>query len=109
MKYSYSSLIKTLSKPLASRLKIAAKKREGLNHFCKFVGEKAHQISSRLNVYASGHQVITIKPLPEEEALQDGISYLSEVFVFAVASTVLVIEYHRSEESNKKKGKERNI
>ena len=33
-----------------------------------------------------------MKPLPKEEAVAKGVNFLSEVFIFAVAGTVITLE-----------------
>lgn len=89
--------MKTLAKPLAARLKVEAKHYPSFYKLCISSGQFAHQITSRLNVIASGYKVIRINPVAEEEALDLGISFLSESFVFAVAGTIIVVEYTRNE------------
>lgn len=56
-----------------------------------------HQVTSRLNVMASGYKILRVEPLPADEALARGINFVSESFVFGVAGAVLVFEYQRSE------------
>lgn len=47
-----------------------------------------------------GYRVVGINPLPKEEALNNGVTIVSEILVFFVAGTILVYEYKVSEESN---------
>lgn len=44
--------------------------------------------------------MVGINPLPKEEALNSGVTIVSEIIVFFVAGTILVYEYKVSEESN---------
>lgn len=85
---------------MANRIKIEAKKHPTMNNACVYVGQISHQITSRLNVLASGYKILGIKPLPEEEALARGVNFLSESFVFLVGGGIIVVEYNRSEEKS---------
>lgn len=95
--------MKTLAKPFATRLKIEARNHKSISKLCTVTGEAVHQITSRLNVLASGYKVLGIAPLPEEQALAQGINFLSESFIFLVAGGIIVIEYTRSEYKSAKK------
>lgn len=95
--------MKTLSKPLTNRLKKEAKRFKNFSNVCVSVGQLTHQFSSRATALASGFRVKEINPLPEEEALARGISFVSETFLFLVAGGIIVIEFNRSEEKNAQK------
>ena len=69
-------LVKTLSKPVATRIKIEAAKHEKLSTFCIFLGQTAHQISSRANVLALGYKFVGVKPLLAEDALIKGANFM---------------------------------
>jgi hypothetical protein len=43
---------------------------------------------------------VGVAPLPQEEALNSGVSIVSEILVFFVAGSILVYEYQVSEASN---------
>mmetsp|Transcript_7483 Transcript_7483/g.11115 ORF Transcript_7483/g.11115 Transcript_7483/m.11115 type:complete len:101 (+) Transcript_7483:162-464(+) len=80
-------------------------KKEAANHpsfssLCDFVGQKIHHTTSRANVVAMGYKFVGVKPLPKEEAVAKGVNFLSEVFIFAVAGTVITLETWRSEHHN---------
>lgn len=85
---------------MANRIKIEAKKHPMMMNGCVYIGQISHQITSRLNVLASGYKILGIKPLPEEEALARGVNFLSEAFVFLVGGGIIVVEYNRSEEKS---------
>jgi len=102
----FGLLVKTLSKPLAARMKTEAKRKAKFSSLCIFVGQQSHQITSRLTALASGFRVLTINPLAEEEALSQGISFLSEFFVFSVAGGIIIIEFARSELKNAQKAEQ---
>lgn len=93
-------LIKTLSKPLTTRLKKEAKRFQNFSKVCVATGQLTHQISSRFTAMAQGYKVKEINPLADEEALARGISFLSETFLFLIAGGIIVIEFNRSEEKN---------
>lgn len=95
--------MKTLSKPLTTRLKKEAKRFQNFSNVCVSVGQLTHQFSSRATALASGFRVKEINPLPDEEALARGISFVSETFMFLVAGGIIVIEFNRSEEKNAQK------
>jgi hypothetical protein len=79
-------LIRTLSKPLANQMKSWVKTNEPFANFCCYIGQQTHQVLSILNIRAAGLKVVSVKPLPREEAVADGVGYASEVFVFSVAT-----------------------
>lgn len=89
--------MKTIAKPVATRMKVEARKHPNFSKVCITIGEFSHQITSRMNVLASGYKILGVNPLPEEEALARGINFLSESFVFVVAGSIIIIEYARSE------------
>lgn len=93
----FSRLVKTIAKPVASRMKVEAKKHPNFMTACIAIGQFSHQITSRLNILASGYKILGVKPLPEEDALSRGVNFLSESFVFLVGGTIIVVEYSRSE------------
>lgn len=47
--------------------------------------------------------MVGVNPLPVEEALTNGVAIASEVIVFCVAGTILVVEYKMSERSSSAK------
>jgi hypothetical protein len=100
------SLVKTIAKPVASRMKVEAKKHPNMMRTCLYVGQFTYQITARINLLAQGGiKVLKINPLPEEDALSRGVNFLSECFVFTVAGTIIIIEYNRSETKSAIKSK----
>lgn len=81
-------------------MKVEARKHPRFSKVCITIGEFSHQITSRMNVLASGYKILGVNPLPEEEALVRGINFLSESFVFVVAGSIIIVEYTRSETKN---------
>jgi len=95
--------VKAIAKPLASRLKVEAAIRPRLREMCESLGNGVHYLYSRINVMASGHKFIGVKPLSPDQALADGISTLSESLVLGFSAVVIVVDYQRSAASNEAK------
>lgn len=92
--------VKTISKPLASRLKVEAKNRPLLGRLCQGVGDGWHYMNSRGNVVASGYKFVGVKPLPVLEAVNDGAGILAEGLVVGFSVFAVVVESRRSANSN---------
>ncbi len=92
--------VKAIAKPLAARMKVEASYRPKFKSLCEKIGEGVHYMYSRMNVVASGHKFVGVKPLSAEQALSDGISTLSETFVVAFSAMVIIVDYSRSNTSN---------
>lgn len=95
-----SLLIKTISKPLATRLKFEASRLPAFYKASVRAGQASHYMSSRINVFASGYKFLGVKPLPVDEALDVGVSYLADGIVIFLGATVIIIEYKRGEAKN---------
>eukprot|EP01041_Mallomonas_annulata_P009588 gene9588-19930_t len=106
VQYSSCKVLKQISKPLAARLKVEATKRPNFGSRCAYVGENVHQINSRVNVIASGYKFVGAKPLSYEDARNQGVDFLSELFVFSAAGGIIIIEFWRSETKAAIKAKE---
>lgn len=87
-------------------MKVEARKHPTFTKTCVTIGELSHQITSRMNVLASGYKFLGVSPLEKEEALSKGIDFLSEAFIFCVAGSIIIIEYARSEVKAAQKAKE---
>lgn len=70
--------LKQVSKPVASRLKVEAQKSRRMHSVLCRLGEFSNQTQARVNVYAAGYRFVGMKPLPVEEALTTGITFVSE-------------------------------
>mmetsp|Transcript_2511 Transcript_2511/g.5300 ORF Transcript_2511/g.5300 Transcript_2511/m.5300 type:complete len:262 (+) Transcript_2511:21-806(+) len=92
-------VLRTIAKPVATRLMIDAKRHPTIEKLCVSVGQSFHQVSSRINILASGYRIVGIPPIPHEQALNDGVSIVSDVLVFCVAGTILWYEYNAAEHS----------
>lgn len=98
-----SLLLKTITKPLSSRLKFEAQRRPKFQAMCGWVGQWSHYVFTRINVFASGYKFIGVKPLPPNDAVDVGISYLSEGIVMGSAASIVIVEFDRGETKNKLK------
>ena len=95
--------IKTLSKPLGTRLKFEAGRNPKFFAFSLDIGQKTHYLSSRVNVIASGYKFLGVKPLGDDEAVDLGVSYIADGVVVAIGATIIIVEYMRSEAKSKAK------
>lgn len=84
-------LVKTISKPFTSRLKVEAQKRERVGNFVASVGQSIHYVTTRINVFATGYKFIGVKPLPRDDALSEGVTFLSESFLLIIAGSIIII------------------
>ena len=41
------------------------------------------------------YKIVAVQPLGKEEAVQKGVNFLSELFIFTVAGTVVVLEVRK--------------
>ena len=102
-------LVKTLSKPMAKRLKREAIKHPNLNVSLGYLGQTAHQIVTRMTISANGYKVKTIAPMEHSDAVAKGAEVFGESIVFSVASGVVIWEYARSNSSAREKAEKANL
>lgn len=93
-------LLKTLSKPLGSRLRTEAEKRPSFHAVSELVGQATNVLSSRINVYASGYKFLGVKPLSPKDAMELGVSYIADGIIIFLGGGIIITEYLRSEASN---------
>ena len=86
-------LVKAIAKPLASGIKNEAKKYPTIDYVCVSAGNWVHYCYARINVAAMGYKFVGVKPLPHDQALSDGVSFLAEAFVIGFSAAVVVIDY----------------
>ena len=89
-------LVKTISKPVGMFFKAQAQKHAKLSLIFEGVGQKMHYVQSRINVFASGYKFVGVKPLPAEQALNDGVGTMSEMLVMSISATIVIYEYQKS-------------
>ncbi|KAI3718986.1 hypothetical protein L6452_19872 [Arctium lappa] len=96
--------LKTLSKPIASRLKQQAALHPKFRTSIISFAQANHRLTTTIQRRIYGHATdVEIRPLNEEKAVQAAGDLISELFVFTVAGAALVFEVHRSSRSEAKK------
>ncbi|KAL2341833.1 hypothetical protein Fmac_009773 [Flemingia macrophylla] len=96
--------LKTLSKPVASRLKQQAALHPRFRQFIVSVAQANHQITTKMQRRIYGHATdVEIRPLNEEKAVQAAVDLIGELFVFSVAGVLLIFEVQRSARSEARK------
>lgn len=100
--------LKTLSKPLASRLKQQAAIHPKFRQFIVNIAQANHRITTRTQRRIYGHATdVEIRPLNEEKAVQAAVDLIGEVFVFTVAGAAVIFEVQRSAKSEARKEEKR--
>mmetsp|Transcript_14176 Transcript_14176/g.30766 ORF Transcript_14176/g.30766 Transcript_14176/m.30766 type:complete len:282 (+) Transcript_14176:108-953(+) len=102
-----SLLIKTLSKPLAKRIKRDFARYATTQRILVGLGQSTNRLTTRMTIWAEGFKVRSIPPLEEKEAIQKGADLLGESIVFGVSVGVVVWEFNRSNEKAKAKEEKR--
>jgi len=100
-------LIKTLSKPVAKRIKHECSRSEVTQGALVSIGQATHQITSRLTIWSNGYKVRNVKPLESEEALKNGAELLGEGLIFFIGGAVVVWEYNNSKQKERTKEEKR--
>ncbi|XP_039121457.1 OPA3-like protein [Dioscorea cayenensis subsp. rotundata] len=96
--------VKTLSKPIANRLKKEAGNYPKFRLFIINIAQINHRFSTSLQRRLYSHATnVKIRPLDEEKAVQAAADLLGDVFVFLVAGGVLIFEVQRSARSESRK------
>ncbi|PON57117.1 Optic atrophy 3-like [Trema orientale] len=97
-------VLKTLSKPVASRLKQQAGLHPRFRQLIINLAQKNHKITTQMQRRIYGHATdVEIRPLNEEKAVQAAVDLIGEVFVFTVAGVALIFEVQRSARSEARK------
>ncbi|TGZ81983.1 optic atrophy 3-like protein, partial [Ascodesmis nigricans] len=92
-----SLAIRTLAKPIATRLKSEARDHPRFRKICIALAQQMHRfdMSLRLEMEA-GKQTQRIRPLSESKAIDAGANFISEAFLFAVAGSLILLEALRA-------------
>ncbi|XP_054800256.1 uncharacterized protein LOC129304573 [Prosopis cineraria] len=100
--------LKTLSKPVASRLKKQAAIHPRFRQYIVRMAQANHRITTRMQRHIYGHATdVEIRPLNEEKAVQAAVDLIGEFFVFSVAGVLLIVEVQRSARSEARKEERR--
>ncbi|KAJ8616410.1 hypothetical protein MRB53_035782 [Persea americana] len=99
-----SLVLKTLSKPIASRLKQQAGIHPKFRNFIINIAQTNHRFTTTMQRRLYGHATdVEIRPLNEEKAVQAAVDLLGELFVFSVAGAAVIFEVQRSARSEGRK------
>ncbi|XP_073124721.1 uncharacterized protein [Henckelia pumila] len=96
--------LKTLSKPVANRIKKEAGLHPKFRNFIVGIAQANHRITTTMQRRLYGHATdVGIRPLDEEKAVHAAVDLMGDVFVFSVAVAALYFEVQRSSRSEAKK------
>ncbi|RCV06144.1 hypothetical protein SETIT_1G139900v2 [Setaria italica] len=77
-------LLKTMSKPIATRLKTEASRHPKFRQLIINLAQANHRISTNIQRRVYGHATnVEIRPLNEEKAVQAAADLIGELFVFS--------------------------
>ncbi|KAI8525576.1 hypothetical protein RHMOL_Rhmol13G0241200 [Rhododendron molle] len=97
-------VLKTLSKPIAGRLKKEAGLHPKFRQLIVSMAQANHRLTTTMQRRIYGHATdVEIRPLNEEKAVQAAVDLIGELFVFSVAGVALIFEVQRSSRSEAKK------
>jgi len=97
-------LLKTMSKPIATRLKTEASRHPKFRQLIINLAQANHRISTNIQRRVYGHATnVEIRPLNEEKAVQAAADLIGELFVFSVAGAAVIFEVQRSVRSEARK------
>ncbi|KAK3159600.1 hypothetical protein QOZ80_1BG0048660 [Eleusine coracana subsp. coracana] len=96
--------LRTLSKPIASRLKSQAAVHPKFRDFIISIAQMNHRITTTIQRRIYGHATdVEIRPLDEQKAVQAATDLIGEAFIFSVAVAALFFEVQRSARSEARK------
>ncbi|XP_024993220.1 OPA3-like protein [Cynara cardunculus var. scolymus] len=96
--------LRTLSKPIAVRLKKEAAINPNFRTAIMAVAQANHRFTTTVQRRIYGRDTdVKIRPLDEERAVQVAGDLIGELFVFTVAGAVVIFEVQRSARSEAKK------
>ncbi|SCZ96875.1 BZ3500_MvSof-1268-A1-R1_Chr4-1g06808 [Microbotryum saponariae] len=99
-----SLFLRTLSKPIANRLKKQAKEHERFREMTISFAQFLHRSEMRMRVSLLGetHPVV-VRPLNDARAIDAGANFISETFLFAFAASIILAENWRSRRAEGKR------
>lgn len=96
--------LKTVSKPIAARLKAQAGLHPRFRQSIINIAQANHRFTTTIQRRIYGHATdVEIRPLNEEKAVQAAVDLIGELFVFSVAGVAVVFEVQRSARSEARK------
>ncbi|CAN8279867.1 unnamed protein product [Cochlearia groenlandica] len=100
--------LRTLCKPITSRLKKEAGVHPSFRQFIINIAQANHRFTTKLQRKVSGRITdAVIRPLNEERAVQAAADLLGELFAFTVAGAALVYEVQRNARGEARKEEKR--
>ncbi|KAF0872356.1 optic atrophy 3 protein isoform X3 [Hyaena hyaena] len=100
--------IRQVSKPLANRIKEAARRSEFFKtYICLPPAQLYHWLEMRAKMRLLGFNAEAVKPLNEDAAAELGAELLGEATIFLVAGGCLVLEYWRHQAHHGRRRRER--
>jgi len=94
-----SLLLRTLSKPIANKIKQRAKDHEGFKTRTVWLAQLMHRTEMNLRVSLLGESPKHIRPLSEARAIESGANFLSEGVSHTVYPLLCVLFSRRSSSS----------
>lgn len=95
-------LIRTLAKPISTRIKYQAREHERFRKICVSLAQTMYRYEVRLRTGLLGEPAKHIRPLSEARAIENGANFLAEGFLFSVAAGLIIGETWRSSRSQSK-------
>ncbi|KAH9019374.1 OPA3-domain-containing protein, partial [Lactarius hengduanensis] len=94
-------VIRTLAKPISSRIKTQAREHERFRNLCVSLAQTLYRYEVRLRTGLLGEAPTArhLRPLSETRAIENGANFIAEGFLFAVAAALVVGESWRSSRS----------
>ncbi|EKM77272.1 hypothetical protein AGABI1DRAFT_62322, partial [Agaricus bisporus var. burnettii JB137-S8] len=96
-------VIRTVAKPIASRIKTQAKEHDRFRTFCVDLAQLLHRSEIQLRTNILGEPTRHVRPLSESRAIENGANFLAEGFLFTVAASLIISETWRSSRSQSKR------
>ncbi|TFK32595.1 optic atrophy 3 protein-domain-containing protein [Crucibulum laeve] len=96
-------IIRTVAKPIASRIKQQAVQHERFRTFCVDLAQFMYRSEVKLRTNILGEPARHIRPLSENRAIENGANSLAEGFLFSVAAALIIGEAWRSSRSQSKR------
>ncbi|GAA5925848.1 hypothetical protein JCM1841_006336 [Sporobolomyces salmonicolor] len=98
-----SLLLRTLSKPIANKIKSRAKEHDGFKSKTIAMAQFLHRAEMNLRVRLLGESPKHVRPLSESRAIETGANFISEGFLFAVAASIIIGETYRGKRAEGKR------
>lgn len=98
-----SLFIRTLAKPIATRIKTHARDHPTFRNRCIYAAQAIHRAEATLRMRVLNESEKKIRPLNDARAIQTGANFVAESFVFSVAASLILYESWRSRRKEQKR------